>query len=285
MADLAVIAVIFDFDDTLVPDSTSRLLEKHGVDAEAFWATDAKVLYDLGYDMPMAYLNLLLRLVGPGKPLGELTNAKLREFGASLDDKWYPGLPQLFDDLRAIVEKHDDMAIEFYIISGGLEEVIGASAIVKKHFRGWYGCQLDEDPDTGVVRYIKRAVSFTEKTRFIFEINKGIRVEDSRTKPHLVNEDVGPNRRVPLDRMIYVGDGLTDIPCFSLIGKSGGLPFGVLKQGMDSARQSFQKFLETRRVTGLYSPKYGADGDMGIMIRSAVANMVSKIAMNRAIAR
>lgn len=274
---MAVIAVIFDFDDTLVPDSTSQLLKSEGIDPVAFWTTEAKALVDQGYDPPTAYLNLLLDRVGPGKPLGTLTNQALRDFGATLDSTWFPGLPALFSELEELVKPHRDVTVEFYIISGGLEEIITGSSIVRKHFKGWYGCQFGEDPETGLVRYIKRCVTFTEKTRYIFEINKGITAEESRTKPHLVNEVYPDPRRVPLDHMIYVGDGLTDIPCFSLLKHDGGHPIGVFGAGAESAKQAFKKFLRTSRVIGAYSPDYTRD--LGTVIRAAVTVMASNIAL------
>ncbi|MGH9194650.1 MAG: haloacid dehalogenase-like hydrolase, partial [Acidimicrobiia bacterium] len=150
---MSVVAVIFDFDDTLLPDSTSALLREHGVDPDEFWSNRVKKLVENGYDPPLAYLNLLLQLVGKGMPLGELTNRKLSEFGAMLDNTWFSGLPQLFDDLRSIVggPQFRDISIEFYIISGGLQAVIEGSQHVAKYFRGVYGCQLGEDAGIGLV--------------------------------------------------------------------------------------------------------------------------------------
>ena len=176
-----------------------------------------------------------------------------------------------------------DVTVEFYIVSGGLDAIIGGSEIVKEYFSGYYACQLGEDPETGVVRYIKRCVTFTEKTRFIFEINKGIRPEDSRTQPHLVNKAMEADARpIPMRQMIYAGDGLTDIPCFSLIKRGGGDVFGVLKRGAESAKQAFQEFLRTERVTSLHSPDYRENADLGSMIRAAVVTTATQINLDRA---
>ena len=191
---MSVIAVVFDFDDTLVPDTASLLLEAHGIDPTEFWGVRVRERVAAGYDPPLAYLNLLLEEVGPGKPLGQLSNRDLRAFGASLDDQWFPGLPEMFDDLRTIVAEHANLTVEFYIISGGLQELIGGSAIVRTHFSGYYGSQLGENA-SGIVHDVKRCITFTKKTRFVFEINKGIRPADSRTQPHLVNRAVPPDLR------------------------------------------------------------------------------------------
>lgn len=274
------VAVIFDFDDTLLPDSTSALLCAHDLDPEEFWAVRTKALVDKGYDPPLAYLNLLLREVGSGKPLGQLTNQSLKAFGASIDNTWFPGLPEIFDDLRSVAHEHRDVSIEFYIVSGGLQAIIEGSKHVIEHFAGVYGCQLGEDPETGYVSDIKRCVTFTEKTRFLFEINKGIPAADAATRPHLVNEAVAEEiRPIPFRNMIYVGDGLTDIPCFSLVQKGGGTSFGVFQAGQESAKQAFQRFLATGRVQGMHRPRYGPDDDLGSILRATVAVKCSEIAL------
>lgn len=271
---MAVIAVVFDFDDTLVPDSTTALLESRGVDAKEFWSRLVPPLVRDGYDPPLAYLRLLLDRIGVGKPLGELSNSELREFGAGLDAHCFPGIPRLLDDLRKLVDEFRDVTVEFYIVSGGLQEVIAGSSVVQQYFHGFYGCQLGEGDD-GVIRYVKRCVTFTEKTRYLYEINKGVRIADSRSKPHSVNNKVEV-RRVPFKHMIYIGDGLTDIPCFSLVRNGGGHTFGVLARNK-SAKQAFQELLQERRVDSLHSPDYGRDADLGTLIRAAVSTLGASI--------
>lgn len=278
---MSVVAVIFDYDDTLLPDSTSALLASKGIDPHEFWTVRAKGLIDQGYDQPMAYLKLMLDEVRDGQ-LSGLTNEELREFGSTLDTTWFAGLPELFDDLRGDVAKYRDVSIEFYIISGGLQSVVEGSPNVQKYFSGVYGCQLGEDPQTGVIDSIKRCVTFTEKTRFLFEINKGISQADAAKNPYLVNRLVEePDRAVPIRNMIYVGDGLTDIPCFSVVEKGNGTAFGVLKPGEQSAKQAFQELVATRRVKSMHSPDYKPDGDLGAMLRAAVGNVCGSILLSR----
>jgi phosphoserine phosphatase len=280
---VALVAVVFDFDDTLAPDSTSTLLAAHGIDPERFWAIDARRLIEEGYDPPLAYLRLLVDLVGKEKPLGELTNASLRDFGQTLDGDFFDGIPAVFDDVRDICREHRDVQVEFFIISGGLEDVILGSEVVQQNFRGVYGCRLGEDPETGLIRYIKRCITFTEKIRYLFEINKGINPEESKTQPNLVNEDFPRELRpVPFDRVIYVGDGLTDIPCFSLVKEMGGYAFGVFdSEKKSSAKRAFQQFLQTERVLSMNTPHYGENGELGALLRSAVATVSSRIVLSR----
>lgn len=278
-----VIAVIFDFDDTLVPDSTTKLLRDHGIDTDKFWTVEAQGLISQGYDQPMAYLKLILDLVGPGKPLGALTEKQLEGFGATLDGDFFPGLPDLFKELKESVHEYRDITVEFYIISGGLEAVIQGSRIVRDNFTAWYGCRLAEDAITGSLAYIRRCITFTEKTRYMFEINKGISKTDSTRNPYLVNKDLPqPDRRIPFKNMIYVGDGLTDIPCFSLLKSMGGVAFGVFQPDKESsAKRAFLEFLKPQRVVGVHAPRYRQDDELGSLLRAAVIARCGQIVVER----
>jgi hypothetical protein len=279
------LAVVFDFDDTLLPDATTALLQTHGIDTQGFWQHEARELIERGFDPTFAYLKLIVDNIGDGKPLGQLTNSSLREFGASLDGTFYPGIPAIFEALRRIVRQTArDVAIEFYVISGGLQEVMEGCRVIQEHFAGVYGCQLTGDTEEGPLKYIKRAVTFTEKTRYLFEINKGIEPAATRGKPYLVNEDVPVHRRrIPFKNMIFIGDGFTDIPCFSLLKSQGGMSFGVFRPGdEESARRALIKFLVPQRVIGMHAPRYDAESELGSLLRMAVAERCTKIRLERA---
>ena len=278
-----IIALVFDFDDTLLPDSTTRLLESNGIDAERFWTEEARALLQKGYDPTHAYLNLILERTGKGKPLGELSNAKLQEFGSTLEPTFYPGVKSLFRDLKKIVsEVSDKLRIEFYIISGGLQDVMDGCDFIKENFTATYGCQFGEDERTGKIINIKRAITFTEKTRYLFEINKGISPQNTRTNQYLVNTDVSDtSRRVHFKNMIYIGDGHTDVPCFSLIKKNGGTAFGIFRPGEESsARRAFLDFLKTDRVLSTHSPKYSKKSELGALIRIAITTIANRIVVD-----
>ncbi|HLN27068.1 MAG TPA: hypothetical protein VK395_04950 [Gemmataceae bacterium] len=193
-----IIALIFDFDDTLTDESTTKLLEAYGIDTKDFWQNRVSDLTKAGWDSALAYLRLILDHVGEGKPFGDLRNQTLRAFGSAL--QFYPGLPDLFADLRATVAAHrlSRPAIEYYIISGGLEEIIKGSSIAQ-YFDGIYGCRFCEEG--GRIRHVMNSISFTEKTKYIFAINKG--VPSIREDPYAVNRKIEQAaRRIPIENMI-----------------------------------------------------------------------------------
>jgi phosphoserine phosphatase len=269
---MATIAVVFDFDDTLAPDTTTALLRDAGVDTDTFWRETVKSLVEEGYDPAVAWLDQVLKYARPGGPLEGLSDEVLAHRGRDLDDQFYEGLPEMFDDLRSRVAEVRDASVEFYIISGGLKELLQGSEVVNRNFEAVYASQLGASTDTGVYDRIKRVVTFTEKTRYLFEIHKGILPVDSQKNPFLVNQDVHPDaRRIPFRNIVYVGDGLTDIPCFSLVQKAGGTAFGVFDpRREESAKRAFLEFMQPHRVTGMHSPDYRADADLGALLRMAV---------------
>jgi hypothetical protein len=280
-----IIALVFDFDDTLAPDSTTKFLRHHKINTTTFWQKDVKNLVERGFDQPTAYLRLILDQVNPRGKLRGLTNASLRQFGGSLDTDFYPGLPKFFDEMRTqVVRDSKQIQIEFYIISGGLCEMIRGSKIVQKYFNGVYGCHLSGDTEDGPLKYIKRSVTFTEKTRYLFEVNKGLKQEDTWRNPILVNQSIPPEeRRIPFRNMIYVGDGLTDIPCFSLLKVNQGLGFGVFNPKSDkNTKQALEEFLQTDRVVSMHSPDYRKRSELGSILRAAVASRCAQIQLERA---
>jgi len=124
-----IIALIFDFDDTLTDDSTTKFLKQYNIDVDEFWQKKVKERVDNEWDPTIAYLDLMLDYVGDGKPLGKLTNKMFTDFGSTL--QFYKGIPELFDSLKEIVSKFEitHPSIEFYVISGGIEEIIKGSSI------------------------------------------------------------------------------------------------------------------------------------------------------------
>lgn len=255
------------------------LLKKYGIDPKVFWGKDLKALVTNGYDPTLGFLKLFLDSIGSGKPLGPLTNNDLATFGATLDAHFHEGLPAFFDDIRSIVAEFKVITVEFYIVSGGLQALILGSDIVKKHFSAVYGCVLGESGQPPVLTHIKRAINFTEKTRYLFEISKGIPPAKSEKNPYLVNKDIPkPKRRIPFKNMIYVGDGLTDIPCFSMLKSQRGTCFGVFDPtDQAKAKRALHEFLKPQRVITMNSPKYGATDDLGSLIRAAVASICNRI--------
>jgi 2-hydroxy-3-keto-5-methylthiopentenyl-1-phosphate phosphatase len=236
-----IIALIFDFDITLSPEFQQQVLfDNWGIEAKTFW-DDCAVHIKNGYDMEHSYMRNLIDY-GRRDPKYTLTNESLREFGRSVD--LYPGLSRkesvksIFDDLKALLQKKEfaeyNIELECYCISGGLKPMIeGAFETheLEGYFKEIFACDFDED-ETGKLGYVKETVGHTIKTQKIFMIAKGVSPKQG-DHPSLVNE-VTHHYRVPFENMIFLGDGQTDIPAFSLVNKNGGKSIAVYREEKNS---------------------------------------------------
>jgi phosphoserine phosphatase len=275
MAD--VIALVFDFDDTLAPDSTSGFLEHLGVDAAAFWRDQVgPLLSEQDWDPVPAYLYRMLELSRSG-PQGRITRDLLRDWGRNLP--LHDGVATLFERLRARLRQgHPTVQLEFYLISSGIGDVLRGTPIAEQ-FADIWASEFHYDP-AGAIDFPRRIVSFTDKTRYLFHIQKGIIGPESRNKPFEVNRKVDADKlRVPFDQMIFVGDGYTDIPCFSLIRSSGGVAFGVWDPRHKEKRSRAWGFIEDGRVSNLNHARFGEDAELYQLLEAAVESLASKIVL------
>jgi len=221
-----VIAIVADCDDTLAPDTTAQLLQHFKIKSKEFYENNVAELIDKGYDPSIAYMQAMLTLANDG-PLKNLTQAEIQAFAKKV--KWYPGIPEVFVKLeKEINDKYGKFGIrlEEYVITGGLADLIQASELGQVVEEIW-GCNFAYD-STGKICGIKNVVSFTEKTKFLFSIEKGLRGV-LRTNPYAVNQiQESEERPIPIRNMVYLGDGPSDVPCMSIVQKSKGYVIGIL---------------------------------------------------------
>ena len=277
-----IIALIFDLDDTLSDDTTNLLLkEKLNMTAneiEEFWNKKVKRRVQQGWDPPLAYIDLLLKNMDD-KNL-KITNQELRDLGKKV--KFYPGVADLFSRLKVFISSRKEfedahIQIEFYIISGGFEEIIRGSQI-NNDMNDIFGCTFHEENDRLLPKSI---VTFTEKTKFLYAINKGISGGELRRNPYSVNDVISSEeRRIAFSNMIYLGDGPTDIPCFSAVQQRGGKTIGILKYKKTRASNHGNMLVDKNRAwaiargdritLGPFQPNYNEDADLYINLRMEV---------------
>ena len=268
------IAVIFDFDDTLAPDSTSALLEDMGIDARKFWQETVQPLDNADWDPIPAYLYSLIELSNSSQEYA-ITKEKLISFAHRL--KFHTGVTRIFDLLREHLRKADpEIGIEFYLISSGIGE-IARNTKIAKHFTDIWASEFIYDAN-GKIKFPKKVVSFTDKTRYIFQISKGIIGSEARGNPFEVNKRMAyKDFRIKLEHMIFVGDGLTDVPCFSLIRRYNGITIGVYDRHRKERWGKAWNFIEEGRVTNLLSANYSSQSDLTSTLMMAVEGIARKI--------
>ena len=228
-----ILAIVYDFDHTLSPHymQDHTILRHAGIDPLEFWPSCTALIKERGYDQELAYMKRMLDYDG----IRKLSNADLQAMGPDLT--FFPGVPDFFEELNGIVQQprymECDIHLEHYVVSSGLKAILDGSHIAK-HVKAIFGCEFDEDK--GHIHFPKRTISHTQKTQFLFRVNKGLINLGQDVNDHMPEEA----RRVPFRHMIYVGDGPTDVPCFTVIKKNGGLAVAVYNP-YDTTRKSFKK--------------------------------------------
>lgn len=271
------IAVVFDFDDTLAPDSTTGYLRKAGItDLTTFWKKEVAALTDDDWDPVPAYLYKMIEASRTGR-ITSITKESLIEWGKELP--LHDGVEGIFDRLRAIAGDANPRAnLEFYLISSGIGDVLRATSIAQE-FNDIWASEFHYD-DKGHAVFPKKVVSFTDKTRYLFHIQKGLIGPKARGKPFDVNKKLKPEQiRVPINNMIVVGDGYTDIPCFSLVKKEGGVSIAVFDRKHVEKWGSAYQFVHDGRVSNLLSANYSDQSDLSIFLGMAVRKLATDIAI------
>ncbi|MBI2424702.1 MAG: haloacid dehalogenase-like hydrolase [Candidatus Hydrogenedentes bacterium] len=290
-----VIAIIWDFDKTLSPQyMQAPLFREYDIDEQAFWREVqalpgyyARAGIRVQYDT--CYLGHLLSYVQAGRMPG-LNNAKLRELGKQIE--LFPGIPDIFERLKRVMEEEPfvegDLRLEHYVVSTGLAEMIKGSAIAR-HLSGIWasefietpaqpGFDLSSAPLQGAISQIAGFLDNTTKTRAIFEINKGVNKIPGSTVNDMIPEE---ERRVPMRNMIYVADGPSDIPSFSVIRKHGGLAYAVYEESSEEQFAQVVHLSETSRVDDYGGADYTAGSKTDRWLRLQVKRIAQRIMDDR----
>ena len=256
------VGLCFDFDDTLCDDSTTAFLEGLGFTGKKFWE-DIQTEIEKGYDPILAYMNRLILLSRQKKFKTALTREKMNSFGKRIC--FYPGVLSFFKKLKTYVHSlPNPLSLHFFLISSGLDEILSSSRIASS-FEGIFSSAFDWNPKTNTPLLPKRAVSFTDKTRFLFAISKGLSAQDYFRNPMQVNFRLSSHDYdIPFSRIIYVGDGFSDIPCFALLKKFGGFGIGVHKPHKP---ETALKLVSDERVQYTASTDYREKGAITLLIR------------------
>ena len=256
---LPTVALVYDFDGTLAPGN----MQEFGL------------LQALGYDNPNDFWNLcdqiaktndaggiavvMYAIQAEAQRMGlRCTREMLRTFGKKV--AFFDGVTKWFDHINTYAQQIG-VQVKHYINSSGLKEMINGCAIAH-HFENIYACTYLYDAQ-GEACWPSVVVDYTKKTQFLFKINKGIREVSDRVR---INEFVPTEARpVPFERMIYFGDGETDVPCMRTVKSNGGHSFAVY--GNDKKRALAQQLLSEGRVNFACAADYTENSEMMVIVK------------------
>lgn len=282
---LNVIAIIWDFDKTLVNGyMQDPIFKEYKVNASEFWR-EVNALPDKYWDEQKVkvnrdtiYLNQFIRYVREGR-FPKLSNEKLRQYGAQ--QNFYAGIPDIFRTTKALLEsdpvcKEYNIRVEHYIVSTGFAEVIRGTSIME-FVKNIWGCELIQDQDKDgdlVISEIGYTIDNTSKTRALFEINKGIGERKDVTVNSKLTDD---QRRVDFRNMIYIADGPSDVPAFSVVKGRGGATFAIYPAGDKKAFEQVERLREDGRIDMFAEADYSDGTTASMWICNKIQEFANRI--------
>jgi 2-hydroxy-3-keto-5-methylthiopentenyl-1-phosphate phosphatase len=245
-----IVALMYDFDKTLSPKDMQEygFISELGMEPEDFWEKSRLNMVNHNMDQILAYMLTMLQ-EAEGRMF--LTRNIFNEMGRNV--KLFDGLDTWFDRINSYGEKLG-LDIEHYIISSGLKEIIQGTKIAD-NFKEIYAAEYCYN-EKNIPIWPAMAVNYTSKTQFLFRINKGVL---DVTEHKGLNESTPDNKkRIPFSNMIYIGDGMTDVPCMKLVKMNGGHSIAVY----DDDRSVADSLLSQGRVDFVVKADYRENTEM-----------------------
>ena len=264
--DRPVVAICYDFDKTLSPDDMQAqgFIQSVGYEISEFWQESNWLAERNDMDQNLAYM---FKMIENAERRVLFTKNALLKYGAQVH--LFPGVENWFRRIRDYGEAHG-VIVEHYIISSGLKEMIEGTAIAGE-FEKIYASSFFYN-EKGVPKWPAQVVNYTNKTQFLFRIEKGVLdINDLGVNDAFAPEDI----RVPFRNMIYIGDSDTDIPCMKLVNTYGGHSIGVYN-GDKLDKSKVYKMMREGRIR-YYAP---ADYSEGTQLDELVKAIIDRTATN-----
>ena len=275
------IAIAYDFDGTLAPGNMQEydFIPDLEMDIHEFWkeANEIAKLHDM--DEVLAYMFLMLE-----KAKQKNISIKREDFykyGTQIS--FYQGVEPYFERINRYASEKG-FEIEHYIISSGLREFVEGTSIAR-HFKDIFASGFMYDKNN-VACWPALGVNYTNKTQFLFRINKGIHNSYDNT---LINKIVPEHEKpIPFSNMIYLGDGETDIPAMKMVKMQGGYTIAVYNEDFTptetrkrAPKEICEEIVHQQRADYLAPANYTENSLLDILIKRCIDKIVAEQELNR----
>lgn len=271
-----VIAVVYDFDGTLTPEPMQEytVLPEIGIkDGKKFWQQVTAESKRTGGEGIVTYMRLMLE------------KSRLKQFPVTAQNlkklakkiTYFPGVETYFRRINNYAGSQfgRDVELRHYVISSGLKEIIAGTSIAK-YFYKVFASEYFYD-EYGAATFPNVIVNDTLKTQFIFRINKGRENLSDNINLHMPI----PLRPIPFENILYIGDGLTDVPCMTVIRKNGGWAIAVYKSDKPKGKKTCTQLLKAARVDFIAKADYSKNTELDGLIKLLLGNIVERIRYGR----
>lgn len=257
-----IIAIMYDFDKTLCTRDMQEytFIPSVGMDPDEFWNLTGEVAASETMDSILTYMYCMVEKAREtGVPL---TRESLVACGRDIE--YHKGVEGWFGRINRYAEEAG-VIVEHYVLSSGLKEIIEGTSIAQ-YFKRIYACEFLYK--NGQAYWPKLAVNYTNKTQFVYRINKG--VLDINNNVDLNSSKPDDERRVLFSNMIYIGDGLTDVPCMKLVKQSGGRSIAIYHPGEHDVAAPL---LKHSRVDWMFEADYSEGSELDRTMELLLKNL------------
>lgn len=251
MPNRPIVAIMYDFDKTLCSEDMQNysFIPALGMTPKEFWSATTVFSEKENVEKILSYMYMMV--VEAKKKGIKLTKEYLNNLGKAI--KYFDGVTTWFNRINAYGESQG-LTVEHYLVSSGTKEIIDGCSIAKE-FKAIYGCEFLFDEVTGEPIWPKYAINYTMKTQFFFRISKGTIDVTDDTSVNLKTH----TRRIPYRNIIYIGDGMTDIPCMILVKENGGKSIAVYQKGQ---KDRVISLFDDGRVNYICRADYRSDSEL-----------------------
>jgi hypothetical protein len=271
----STIALVYDFDGTLSPQPMQEytVLPKIGLEPGVFWSQVNREARETQSDPMLVYMRHILEAIEREK-----VDVKRADFAAMASAiQYFPGVATWFARMNGYVRRasRGRVKLRHYLISAGQKEILEGAAI-RRHFRQIYASEYHFNHH-GVATFPKLLVTDTLKTQFLFRINKGRESVTESINEHMPEAE----RPIPFSNMIYVGDGMTDVPSMALTKKNGGHTVAVYDPSTEKGKKTCVKLLDAGRVDFVAEADYRKGAKLARRVELLLDAIVADIAYRR----
>jgi len=257
-----VVAICYDFDKTLSPDDMQAqgYIQSVGFDIKEFWTQSNRLAENNDMDQNLAYM---YKMLDEARGHLILNKKALAEYGSKVE--LYQGVNTWFERIRKYGEEKG-VIIEHYIISSGLKEMIEGTEMARNNaFEKIYASSFYFD-SRGEAKWPAQVVNYTNKTQFLFRIEKGILdVNDPGVNDYFTPDKI----RIPFGNMIYIGDSDTDIPCMKLVNSYGGYSVGVYNPQTKDKTKVYN-MIKDNRIKFFAPADYTEQSELDILVKMII---------------
>ncbi|BBM89311.1 hypothetical protein COTS27_01008 [Spirochaetota bacterium] len=258
-------AIAYDFDGTLARGNIQEnsFLPELGIDKDKFWEEVYTLCKEHEMDEVLGYMYLLIDKAR--KCDVPYTRESIKKHGEKV--QYFPGVKEWFDNINAYANAKS-LAIEHYVVSSGNKEMIEGTSIAK-YFTAIYASLFKYDANN-VPQWPALAVNYTNKTQYLFRINKGIHNAWENKQINTYTPD--HKRHILFPNIIYIGNGLNDVPAMKMVNYQGGYSIGLYDS--NESKKAAYDLLKYNRVKYVVGANYESGKDLDSLVRSIIDRIV-----------